>query len=138
MSTITYSNLAIVGLFSFITYSIGLVVYRLYFHPLRNFPGSKICAATLWYDFYYDCVRRGTLIWQIEKLHKQYGKAKYFFLLTPVGQDSYPDLFNAATNQQHQAPSSASAQMSCTSKIAHSTTRSTHPHHASVTNGLGG
>lgn len=74
MVFITYGNLAIAGAFSFVAYSVGLVVYRLFFHPLRHFPGSKIAAATLWYDFYYDCVKRGTQIWQIEKLHKQYGK----------------------------------------------------------------
>jgi hypothetical protein len=74
MAIISFGNLAAAGALSFVAYSIGLVVYRLYFHPLRHFPGSKICAATLWHDFYYDCVKRGTLIWQIEKLHKEYGK----------------------------------------------------------------
>lgn len=83
MVIITYSNLAIYGLLLFLAYSVGLVIYRLYFHPLRNFPGSKICAATLWYDFYYDCVKQGTLIWQIEKLHQQYGTAKFVSKLFP-------------------------------------------------------
>jgi hypothetical protein len=69
MALITYENVALAGVVLFLAYSAVLITYRLFFHPLRHFPGSKICAATLWYDFYYDCIKRGTLIWQIEKLH---------------------------------------------------------------------
>ena len=84
----TYENIAVAGVVLFLAYSIFLITYRLFFHPLRHFPGSKICAATLWYDFYYDCIKRGTLIWQIEKLHKQYGKNVASFLLAFMRQDS--------------------------------------------------
>jgi cytochrome P450 len=54
-------------------YTVGLAVYRLYFHPLSKFPGSKWAALTLWYEFYYDVVKRGQHIWQIEAMHKRYG-----------------------------------------------------------------
>jgi cytochrome P450 len=56
-----------------VLYTVCLAVYRLYFHPLSKFPGSKFAALTLWYEFYYDVVKRGQHIWQIEAMHKRYG-----------------------------------------------------------------
>lgn len=57
----------------FFAYCLTLAIYRLYFHPLASFPGSKLAASTLWYEFYYDVILRGKHIWQIEKMHKRYG-----------------------------------------------------------------
>jgi hypothetical protein len=56
-----------------IIYCVCLAVYRLYFHPLAKFPGPKIGALTLWYEFYFDCVKGGKFIWEIERLHNKYG-----------------------------------------------------------------
>lgn len=56
-----------------VLYVTGLVVYRLYFSPLSKFPGPKLAAATLLYEFYYDVVRRGQYTFKIKELHKQYG-----------------------------------------------------------------
>ncbi|KAL4968152.1 cytochrome P450 [Aspergillus stella-maris] len=58
-----------------ISYGLYLVIYRLYFHPLRHFPGPKLAAATFWYEVYYDWFKGpypGTS-WNIDKLHEQYG-----------------------------------------------------------------
>lgn len=55
-------------------YFIGLVIYRLYFSPIARFPGPKIAAATGWYEFYYDYWKNGKYIFEIEKMHKKYGK----------------------------------------------------------------
>lgn len=49
------------------------VIYRLYLSPITSFPGPKLAALTLWYEFYYDVIRRGRYTWKIAELHKQYG-----------------------------------------------------------------
>ncbi|KAL4885918.1 cytochrome P450 [Aspergillus karnatakaensis] len=48
-------------------------IYRLYFHPLRHIPGPKLAAITHLYEFYFDIWSSGRFLFQIEKLHRQYG-----------------------------------------------------------------
>ncbi|KAJ5491962.1 Cytochrome P450 [Penicillium expansum] len=48
-------------------------VYHLYFHPLSRFPGPKLAAATFLYEFYYDVIKSGMYIWEIERMHEKYG-----------------------------------------------------------------
>lgn len=57
----------------FVAYAAALVLHRLYFSPLARFPGPKLAAVTLWYEYYYDVVKRGRYTWRIAELHKQYG-----------------------------------------------------------------
>ena len=59
-----------------LAYGIGLIAYRLLFHPLAKFPGSKWAAATGWYEFYFDVVKKpgGAFMYEIEKMHEKYGK----------------------------------------------------------------
>ncbi|KAF5526711.1 Cytochrome P450 monooxygenase BOT1 [Colletotrichum aenigma] len=54
-------------------YSIGLLLHRLFFHPLRKIPGPWCAAATSWYEFYYDVVLDGQLVRQYPILHEKYG-----------------------------------------------------------------
>jgi hypothetical protein len=49
-------------------------VYHLYFHPLSRFPGPKLAAATSLYEFYYDVIKSGMYIWEIERMHEKYGE----------------------------------------------------------------
>jgi hypothetical protein len=48
-------------------------VYSVYFGPLSKFPGPKLAAATLWYEFYYDVICQGNYTFKIKELHKKYG-----------------------------------------------------------------
>ncbi|RJE18137.1 Cytochrome P450 [Aspergillus sclerotialis] len=56
-----------------LTYFILKIIYRLYFHPLSKFPGPKLAASTHLFEFYHDVVRHGKFLWEIEKMHFEYG-----------------------------------------------------------------
>ena len=70
---VNYLVLAASAVAAFAVYCTGVVIYRLYLHPLANFPGPKLAAATLWYEFYYDVNKKGSYIWKVKELHEQYG-----------------------------------------------------------------
>ncbi|KAI1416450.1 putative cytochrome P450 [Hypoxylon sp. FL1857] len=56
-----------------VAYLIALVAYRLLFHPLSAFPGPKLAAATVWYEFYYDGIKGGQYTFKIWEMHEKYG-----------------------------------------------------------------
>lgn len=68
------STLGLGAIFA-VLWAISLVVYRLYVSPLSNFPGRKLAISTMWYEFYYQVIRRGQYPWVIQEMHKEYGKA---------------------------------------------------------------
>ena len=106
MAILSSSELLAALLSLFVFYTPGLVLYRLYLSPLAKFPGPKLAAATLWYEFYYDVVKRGRYTWKIQELHEQYGMrshGKYLAFLVHV--------------IIMQVPSYGSVPMSCTSTI---------------------
>ncbi|KAJ5689940.1 hypothetical protein N7462_004332 [Penicillium macrosclerotiorum] len=53
--------------------ALRIVIYRLNAHPLAAFPGPKLAAATFLYEFYYDVIKGGMYIWEIERMHEKYG-----------------------------------------------------------------
>ena len=48
--------------------------YNLFLHPLRRFPGPRFAAMTSLYEFWFDVIQDGQYLWEIEKMHRQYGK----------------------------------------------------------------
>ena len=50
-----------------------VLIYRLFFHPLAQFPGPRLAAVTWLYEFYFDIWQPGVYVWEIERLHKIYG-----------------------------------------------------------------
>lgn len=77
LSSYTLSEISVVfTIFCFI-YVVSLASYRLYFSPLAKYPGRKLAALTLWYEFYHDCIRRGQYEWELKDMHAKYGMSKY-------------------------------------------------------------
>ncbi|KIW82858.1 hypothetical protein Z517_02101 [Fonsecaea pedrosoi CBS 271.37] len=56
-----------------IAYDLVLAVYRIYFHPLRRFPGSKLAVASYWYETYHDVFKGHQYVWEIKEMHEKYG-----------------------------------------------------------------
>lgn len=48
-------------------------VYRLYLHPLAKYPGPKLAAISLLYEFYYDGIKGGQYTFEIGRMHERYG-----------------------------------------------------------------
>ncbi|KAF9019739.1 cytochrome P450 [Hymenopellis radicata] len=50
-----------------------LLVYRLYLHPLKAFPGPRLAAVTEYYQGYFEVWKNGMFVQHLEKLHEIYG-----------------------------------------------------------------
>ncbi|KAJ1712536.1 cytochrome P450 [Aspergillus flavus] len=57
---------------TFATYLALKALYNLYLHPLRKFPGPKLAAIGPYYEFYYDVMKDGMFLWEMERMHQVY------------------------------------------------------------------
>ena len=73
MAILTFSTLVEIAGLTCLLYSIYGIIYRLYQSPIAKFPGRKLAAVTFWYEFYYDVIKRGDYVWEIQKMHDRYG-----------------------------------------------------------------
>ncbi|KAI2618578.1 putative cytochrome P450 [Hypomontagnella submonticulosa] len=64
---------ACVGAAAFSLYLVALVLYRLFWHPLAAFPGPRLAAITVLYEFYHDGIKGGKFIFKIKDMHDKYG-----------------------------------------------------------------
>lgn len=77
LENLTPSGALTVFVICVVVYKLSLICYRLLLSPIRHFPGSKLTAATGWYETYLDVFKGGQFTFQIQRWHEQYGEMKY-------------------------------------------------------------
>ena len=66
-----------------VVFSIGIyhVVYNIFFHPLKRYPGPLGARATSWWKTYVEVIKGDSMVHVIIKLHEEYGLFLKGFLL---------------------------------------------------------
>src|SRR4051812_46090066 len=77
ITNLSPTSLLVAALLTWTLYLIGLAVYRLHLSPIAKFPGPKLAALSRWYDVYYEVVKKGQFTFNIQNLHKEYGKTAF-------------------------------------------------------------
>lgn len=69
-------NLTLLIVLGSLAYACSLVIYRLTFSPLAQYPGPRLAAATGWYEVYYELFYKGggQFPFHVEELHARYGE----------------------------------------------------------------
>jgi len=49
------------------------IVYNVFLHPLRLFPGPKVAQATTWWKTYVEVVKQQSMVDVLFELHKKFG-----------------------------------------------------------------
>jgi hypothetical protein len=88
------------GLEKYILYLLYVVIYNLYFHPLRNYPGPKSWAATRipWAISQFS----GVLYLSTHELHKKYGNVVRIAPdeLSFIDPQAWKDIYTARTGKE--------------------------------------
>lgn len=117
MALLSFNSSSLVALVAaLVGYWAYIAVYRLWFHPLAGFPGPKLAALSLWYEFYFDVIKRGQFIWEIQAMHEKYG--------TRLSLDFHRNIISAliSKSDKSQARSSESTLKNSTSTTQNTTT----------------
>ena len=57
-------------------YWIGVIIYRLTWHPLARFPGPFLCRIGYFQQMYYEAILNGRFLERLPVLHKRYGNSR--------------------------------------------------------------
>lgn len=57
-----------------LAWGLSLAVYRIYLSPLAKFPGRRLAVSTMWHEFYYQVIKGGQYVWEVQKMHQEYGR----------------------------------------------------------------
>lgn len=71
-ASVAQSTLSL-GVAGAVVYVLWLAIYRLWLSPIAHFPGPKLAALTMWYEFYYDSFLEGQYTFRIAEMHRKYG-----------------------------------------------------------------
>ena len=70
-------------------YTLYGVFWRLYLSPVAKIPGPKLAAVTFWYEFYFDAVKGGQYVYEIERMHRVYGTLLQIHMISPIVIDNF-------------------------------------------------
>lgn len=75
---LTQSNMTILvyGVIAALIYTLYGAYWRLFLSPVSKFPGPRLAGVTFWYEFYYDVIKGGAYVYEIERMHQRYGECK--------------------------------------------------------------
>lgn len=60
-------------IFIWLGLELNKIIFNLYFHPLRKYPGPLCAGATTWWRTYIDVVKRENWTDVLVRLHERYG-----------------------------------------------------------------
>ncbi|KAI1386920.1 putative cytochrome P450 [Hypoxylon trugodes] len=100
----SWTGRLVAALLAILAYPILQAIYNLYFHPLRKIPGPRTWSAS---RLPFVCaLLRGTIIQDIEKLHRKYGPVLRIAPdeVTFAQEEAYNDIFQPRSNNQPPFP----------------------------------